>query len=238
MKFPGEAAERVAHSLRDAGPASAPELAARLGLSATAVRRSLTALVDAGLAVSGDRAPFGPAPAPRRGRPSHVFSLSAAGHAACGQAYDDLAIDALRFLREQAGPGAVRAFAEQRATRLVSRLDPPGERADDAARVEAIAEALTDAGYAASVVATGGATVQLCQHACPVVDAASEFPELCEAEAATLGQAMGVHVTRLATLAHGDGVCTTVVPIRQTVPVREAVPVRETVPVRQEECSA
>ena len=221
MKFPGDAAERVARSLRDVGPASAPELAGRLGLSATAVRRSLTALVDAGLAVSGDRAPFGPAPAPRRGRPSHVFSLTPAGHAACGQAYDDLAIDALRFVRDHAGEPGVRAFAEQRATRLMERLDPPGDRADDAARVVAIAEALTEAGYAASVVATGAATVQLCQHACPVVDAAREFPELCEAEAEALSTAMGVHVTRLATLAHGDGVCTTVVPIRTSVPARE-----------------
>lgn len=220
MKFPGDAAERVARSLRDVGPATAPELAQRLGLSATAVRRSLCALVDAGLVVSGDRAPYGPAPAPRRGRPSHVFSLTAAGHAACGQAYDDLAIDTLRFLREHAGAQAVRMFAEQRANRLVSRLDPIGA-ADDAARVEAIAEALTDAGYAASVVATGATTVQLCQHACPVVEAASEFPELCEAEAAALGEAMGVHVTRLATLAHGDGVCTTVVPLRTSVPARE-----------------
>ena len=226
MKFPGDAAERVARSLRDVGPAAAPELAQRLGLSATAVRRSLAALVDAGLVVSGDRAPYGPAPAPRRGRPSHVYSLTAAGHAACGQAYDDLAIDTLRFLREHGGQEAVRAFAEQRANRLISRLDAvsvvDGDgRVDDAARVDAIAEALTDAGYAASVVATGAATVQLCQHACPVVEAASEFPELCEAEAAALGAAMGVHVTRLATLAHGDGVCTTVVPLRTSVPVRE-----------------
>lgn len=221
MKFPGDAAERVARSLRDVGPAAAPELAQRLGLSPTAVRRSLAALVDAGLVVSGDRAPYGPAPAPRRGRPSHVFSLTAAGQAACGQAYDDLAIDTLRFLRERAGDEAVRSFAEQRASRLISRLDPAAGGGDDAGRVQAIAEALTDAGYAASVVHTGASTVQLCQHACPVVEAASEFPELCEAEAAALGEAMGVHVTRLATLAHGDGVCTTVVPIRTSVPARE-----------------
>lgn len=235
MKFPGEASERVARSLRDVGPAAAPELASRLGLSATAVRRSLAALVDAGLAVSGDRAPYGPAPAPRRGRPSHVYSLTAAGQAACGQAYDDLAIDTLRFLREHAGADAVRAFADQRAARLVSRLDPSASH-NPVGRVESIADALTDAGYAANVVRTSATTVQLCQHACPVVEAASEFPELCEAEAAALGKAMGVHVTRLATLAHGDGVCTTVVPINATVHTRE-VPARE-VPAQKEECSA
>jgi predicted ArsR family transcriptional regulator len=49
-------------------------------------------------------------------------------------------------------------------------------------------------------------------HHCPVVDAAGEFPELCEAETAALGAVLGRHVTRLATLAHGDGICTTLIP--------------------------
>ncbi len=34
---------------------------------------------------------------------------------------------------------------------------------------------------------------------------------LCEAETAELGRIMGRHVTRLATLAHGDEVCTSVI---------------------------
>jgi predicted ArsR family transcriptional regulator len=57
----------------------------------------------------------------------------------------------------------------------------------------------------------GDVAVQLCQHHCPVVDAAREFPVLCEAETAELGRIMGRHVTRLATLAHGDEVCTSVI---------------------------
>jgi predicted ArsR family transcriptional regulator len=45
------------------------------------------------------------------------------------------------------------------------------------------------------------------------VDAAREFPILCEAETAAVGRVLGRHVTRLATLAHGDEVCTSVIPI-------------------------
>jgi predicted ArsR family transcriptional regulator len=45
-----------------------------------------------------------------------------------------------------------------------------------------------------------------------VVDAAGEFPELCDAETEMLGQLLGRHVTRLATLAQGDGICTTLIP--------------------------
>lgn len=202
----------MAHSLRDVGPGTAPELSQRLGLSATAVRRSLTALVDAGLAATSSRAPYGPAPEPRRGRPSHVYSLTAAGQAACGQAYDDLALEVLRFLERTAGTESVRAMAAERADRLVSRLHPTDTPATESS-VQAMATLLTDAGYAADVVSAGPNTVQLCQHACPIVEAATAFPALCEAEAAALGTALGVHVTRLATLAKGDGVCTTVIPI-------------------------
>lgn len=207
MKFPGEAAERVARCLLDQGPASAGELAARLGMSAAAVRRPLASLVEAGLATAGPRAPYGPAPARRRGRPGQVYSLTAAGRGALSVAYDDLALEALRFVQRTQGDAGIAAFAQERATGLMSRL-PTG--AEDP--VAAIASALTDAGYAATIEEGHSAgVVQLCQHHCPVVDAAAEFPALCEAETAALGRALGRHVTRLATLATGDGVCTTVI---------------------------
>ena len=57
-----------------------------------------------------------------------------------------------------------------------------------------------------------GFGIPLCQHHCPVQHVAAEFPQLCEAETAALGRVLDVHVQRLATIAHGDGVCTTYVP--------------------------
>jgi predicted ArsR family transcriptional regulator len=41
---------------------------------------------------------------------------------------------------------------------------------------------------------------------------AAEFPQLCEAETAVISRLVGTHVQRLATIAHGDGVCTTHIP--------------------------
>ena len=41
---------------------------------------------------------------------------------------------------------------------------------------------------------------------------AHEFPQLCEAETEAIGAVLGTHVQRLATIAHGDGVCTTCIP--------------------------
>jgi predicted ArsR family transcriptional regulator len=41
---------------------------------------------------------------------------------------------------------------------------------------------------------------------------AAEFPELCEAETKVFAELLGTHVQRLATIAHGDHLCTTNVP--------------------------
>ncbi len=41
---------------------------------------------------------------------------------------------------------------------------------------------------------------------------AEQFPQLCEAETEAFAKLLGTHVQRLATIAHGDGVCTTFIP--------------------------
>jgi hypothetical protein len=42
---------------------------------------------------------------------------------------------------------------------------------------------------------------------------ARAFPEFCEAETKAIASLLGVHVQRLATLAGGEHVCTTCVPV-------------------------
>ncbi|MDP9397664.1 MAG: transcriptional regulator, partial [Actinomycetota bacterium] len=144
-----------------------------------------------------------------RGRPARVFVLTEAGRGAFHQAYDDLALGALRFLAEQAGEEAVRDFARARVAELEQRYAP---RATGSGRVAELAEALSADGYAAAVRAAPGGALQLCQHHCPVAHVAAEFPQLCEAETEVFARLLGTHVQRLSTIANGDGVCTTHVP--------------------------
>ena len=56
---------------------------------------------------------------------------------------------------------------------------------------------------------SAGGGEQLCQHHCPVAHVAAEYPQLCEAETEAFGRLLGLPVQRLATIAHGDGICTT-----------------------------
>jgi len=207
--------DRVVRLLLESGPTTAAELARQLGLSPAAIRRHLDALVAHGDVQSRDRPIRGRR---GRGRPARVFALTDAGRDSFPHTYDDLATAALRHLAAHGGIEAVERFAAERVAALEDRCrDAMADVPDEpAARAEALADALTREGYAASAsaIASGG---QLCQHHCPVAHVATEFPQLCEAETQAISRLLGTHVQRLATIAHGDGVCTTHIPTPSTV---------------------
>ncbi|HET7310761.1 MAG TPA: transcriptional regulator [Mycobacteriales bacterium] len=207
--------ERVAQLLLELGPSTASALGERLGLTPAAVRRHLDAMLAAGTIVAREA----PARARRgRGRPAKLFALSDAGHAAGPTAYDAVAVAALRYLRDSAGEDAVEDFARQRIAEWEARYAAKIASLPLDERPAALAQALCDDGYAATVH-DGGIGVQVCQHHCPVQHVAEEFPALCEAETEAIGRLVGRHVQRLATIAHGDGVCTTHIPLLPVTPV-------------------
>ena len=211
--------DRVLRVVSQEGPVSITALVERLGLTETAVRRQVDALHADGLVEA--REATGPR---RRGRPARAWVLTERGHRALVSDYDHLAGDALRFLRSTVGETAVQQFAAHRVAsleeRYAERLEQAGD--DTAERVDALVDALNADGFAASARPVGEAGagpltgIQLCQGHCPVQHVATEFPELCEAETEAFSRLLGVHVQRLATLAHGDHVCTTFVPTPTT----------------------
>jgi predicted ArsR family transcriptional regulator len=209
---------KVARSILDHGPSTAAELALRLELTQAAVRRHLDHLASEGVVEARAKRVYGHR---GRGRPDKVFALPDGGRDAFDQAYDQLAADAMRWIAESAGGGpegeaAVAAFARARVSAQAERYREALEKAPPEQRTAALAEALTEDGYAAtarSAPATSGE--QLCQHHCPVAHTAEQFPQLCEAETEVFSRLLGTHVQRLATIAHGDGVCTTYVPQAQ-----------------------
>nr|WP_257578417.1 ArsR family transcriptional regulator [Streptomyces sp. JJ38] len=215
---------RVARSILDHGPSTAAELAERLELTQAAVRRHLDTLVSEGTVEARAQRVYG---SRGRGRPAKVFALTDCGRDAFDQAYDELAVDAMRWIARMAGGGekgeaAVAAFARARANAQADRYRErlAGSAPEDRTRV--LAEALSEDGYAATARSApapaegtpgrGPGGEQLCQHHCPVAHAAERFPQLCEAETEVFSRLLGTHVQRLATIAHGDGVCTTFVP--------------------------
>jgi predicted ArsR family transcriptional regulator len=209
----GRTRDRVAQLLMERGAATAAELGAQLGLSPAAIRKHLDAMLADHLVETREvrsNRPRG------RGRPAKAFVLTAEARESFPHLYDGIATAALRWISEHGGPEAVSAFAAAQVETLEERCRAALLEAGDdpMARAEALAEALTAEGYAANatVIATGG---QLCQHHCPVAHVAAEFPQLCDAETEVISRLIGTHVQRLATIAHGDGVCTTHIPGQQ-----------------------
>jgi predicted ArsR family transcriptional regulator len=202
--------ERVVRSILVNGPSTAAALAGQLDLTPAAVRRHLEHLLDEGMLEARDPRPGG---ARGRGRPAKVFALTDAGRAHFEQQYDDLAVEALRFLAETGGDEAVLAFARRRVAFIERDYAAVTAAQPELSPAEALARVLSSEGYAASVRSLPVATAeQLCQQHCPVSHVAHEFPQLCEAETEAIGRVLGRHVQRLATIAHGDGVCTTCIP--------------------------
>jgi predicted ArsR family transcriptional regulator len=198
---------RIARLILENGPVTAAALSTRLGLTAAAVRRHLDNLLAGGLIEARTARRVA---SRGRGRPAKLFAITDAGRSAFEHAYDDLASSALRFLAEVAGPEAVAEFARRQVAELERRYRPVMASAGEG-KVAALAEALSADGYAASASSapvTGGGE-QLCQHHCPVAHVAAEFPQLCEAETEAFARLLGTPVQRLATIAHGDGICTT-----------------------------
>jgi len=211
MAADGRTRDRVVRILLQAGPSTAASLARRLELSPAAVRRHLDAMVADGIITPTSVHARGPR---GRGRPARHYALTDVGHEEAGPtAYSDLAAGALRFLDEIAGDGAVAAFAERRGAELESRLVAAVDGVPEEDRLAALAAAMTAAGYTASLSEVPSGT-QICQHHCPVQHVAERFPALCDAETAALSRLLDTHVQRLATIAHGDGVCTTHVPAK------------------------
>ena len=213
VEAPDRTRERVARSILVDGPSTAAALAERLALTPAAVRRHLEQLLEEGLVEARE---------PRhqshrgRGRPAKEFVLTERGREGFDQHYDDLAVSALRFLRDTLGEPGVREFAQRRAAFIKERFATVSAADPARSPAQVLAQIFTDEGYAASVrelpVQLAGAGEQLCQQHCPVSHVAHEFPQLCEAETEAISEVLGTHVQRLATIAHGDGVCTTCIP--------------------------
>jgi predicted ArsR family transcriptional regulator len=202
--------ETVVQLLLTAGPLTAVALADRIGLSAAGIRRHLDQLVAEGAIVSREASQLGRR---GRGRPARAYLLTDLGRARLPHAYDSLAVDALRFLADAAGPEAVSAFARHRAQAIVDGVgDELAAAPDVPAKTEILAKAFTGAGFAASVQQVGIGE-QFCQHHCPVAHVAAEFPQLCEEEMTVITQALGTYAQRLATIARGDSFCTTFIPL-------------------------
>ncbi len=206
--------EQILRYIVERGPIASAELAKILVLTPAAVRRHISTLVDDGYIKVYEGSVKAPT---RRGRPSRRYVATPRGQGELKESYSDLAAQAMAFMKERMGEEAINEFVNQRVAALEARYGPvlkaAGSNPTD--RVAALAAALNKDGYVTTLRRGGpnSMALQLCQGHCPVQDVASNFPEFCEAETAAFSRLLGMPIQRLATLAGGEHVCTTNIPI-------------------------
>jgi predicted ArsR family transcriptional regulator len=197
----------VVELLKRYGPLTVAELGRRLGVSAVAVRRHLEQLERDGLVVQTLQPSS-------RGRPAHLYSLTAEGHERFPRAYDQLALHLLGAACSAFGDGAVEALFARRQRLLADtyRERVAAALADGDAGIAGLARELAaiqdENGYmAASVDGPDGPEVR--EHNCAIGRVAAEHPMACDYELRLLQELAGpeVMVERIAHLQAGDQHC-------------------------------
>lgn len=206
--------EAVRNLIVENGPVTAGAISRFLNLTTAAVRRHITSLEESGEIREHDVPTMGKR---GRGRPARHYVATDWGRERLEDGYMELASKALAYMSKASSEGLLDGFAAARSRELERRYAPAVRAAgpDPRLRAEALAAALTEDGYAASIrpVGRGDFAIQLCQGHCPIEHVAGDFPQMCEAELAAFSRILDVHVQRLSTLAQGGHVCTTNVPI-------------------------
>jgi predicted ArsR family transcriptional regulator len=193
--------EQILVLLRRHGRLSAPRLADLLKINSVGVRRHLGLLERDGLVESTVEKPT-------RGRPAAIYRLTDAGLERFPRHYDEVAREALAFLKDH-DAAALAQFLAWRNERLAASYAGRVDGATLAERTDALAEVLSEQGFMAEVESAPGGGLRLCQHNCTVEHLAAELPDLCTSEAELFERLLGTQVEREATLVEGAVRCVT-----------------------------
>jgi predicted ArsR family transcriptional regulator len=192
--------------LRQLGPSSPDQLAARLGASRTGILQQLRALEAADLV----------ARRPERhgvGRPRHLYDVTPQAQDLFPSNYDGLAAGLLAAIDAVGGDDLVdQVFAARRSqaatrmkTRLAERLPPNATLVD---RVRELAVIQDELGYIAQAEITPDGTIRLIEHNCAIFQVARGTGRACDAELALFSEVLDADVVRDSHIAAGDRCCT------------------------------
>ena len=177
-------ADRVLGIIKRRGPQRAADLASALGVTAEAARQQLIQLAQAEL-VSSET--------PKRGvgRPSRVWSLTAAGHARFPDTHAELTVQLIGAIRGELGERALDRIigARQEGIRQSYRAALEGARTLGA-RVARLAEIRAREGYMAEWRRDGDGFLLIENHS-PICAAATACQGFCRSELEIFRDALG-----------------------------------------------
>jgi len=172
----GPTGERILYLMKTRGAQSAGDIGRSLEMTSVGARQHLAKLQAAGL-VRYQATALG------RGRPRHLWSLTAAGHARFPDRHSDVVLALIEGVRDALGPSAlddVIARHEQRQLAAYAAELAGAEDAADAAR--RLAAIRSREGYMAEARQLADGEIQLIENHCPICVAAAACQGFCRAE--------------------------------------------------------
>ena len=211
----GDTRRALMELLKRAGEADVASLAAHLGISPVAVRQHLSAMQrDGQVTHRSVRRPVG--------RPARLFRLTETGDRAFPQTSDQVALDLLARLEEQAGPETVTRLLESRARDLEKhyRARLKGARSWRQ-RLAILAEIRDDEGCLCELEPAPPSEVKggmrLVHHHCPISDLARQHPEVCRYELELFRRVLGEpRLRRVGHIRCGGQACVYEAPAKRT----------------------
>jgi predicted ArsR family transcriptional regulator len=177
--------------IRRRGPLTVAEMAASMGVTATAIRVRLDRLLGSGL-VERTTEHGG------RGRPRHRYQASVEAHRRLGQNYADLAVVLWEEMMRTVEDRKLRRVLFTRITeRLAEMYRAQLTGVEWEGRLVELGTILHGRGIEAEVVRGGGELPVLRQHSCPYFELAEADPAVCAMERKMFEKVVG-HGLRLA----------------------------------------
>ena len=178
----------IVHLLKQEGGLDAQTLAARLQLSAMAVRQHLYALQDEHLVT------YHEVPRPV-GRPAKLWQLTPTADRLFPEAYAELTVSLLTSVTEAFGAAGLERLLDVRTRQQIAAYDQQmAGQTTLRQRVETLAAMRTDEGYMAEVQEQADGSFLLLEKHCPICAAAVACTGLCGKELEVFRAVLGPHV--------------------------------------------
>ncbi len=191
-------------TIKKRGEARAEDLASALGITPSAVRQHLTALLGEGLVLVREQR--GGA-----GRPKHVYSVSPDAEALFPKTYGELTCELLDYADAE-GPDMVDRLFERRRQRRVQQAQSRLVGKDFDARVAELTRILDEDGYLAGAEMGPDGYWRIVEHNCAILEVAFRYGQACSSEIGFLRQVMpDADIDRVSHMASGAHHCAYVV---------------------------
>jgi predicted ArsR family transcriptional regulator len=184
--------------LKARGSAGLAEIAEHMGLSKQGALRHLEALQASGVVEVFTEERHG------RGRPGHVYRLTAAASAHFPTRHRELALELVDFMEAE----EVDRFFAGRARKLEAEYVSKLEGLDFEERAQALAQLTTEQGHMTELVKRPDGGLQLRHCNCPIQEVAARSGHPCRHEQELYERLLGVMVARSTWLGDGDASCT------------------------------